>query len=255
MAPSAQPNVSLLAAPLDMPGLNRQRQIRLYLPPDYATSGKRYPVLYMHDGQNLFDAATSYAGEWEVDETMNALSKAGQLDLIVVGVDNGGAKRMTELDPWDNPTYGKAEGEQYMEFVVKVVKPLIDATYRTLPERANTGVMGSSMGGFISHYAIERYPEVFSKAGLFSPSYWVNDTQMFDLVTSHPAPKDTRIYMLMGGSEGGPMVPDAQRMASLLKQSGHPEANLTLKITPGGTHSETFWRGEFRQAVLWMFAK
>jgi predicted alpha/beta superfamily hydrolase len=182
---TAQANVSLLKEELIIPGLNRKRQIRLYLPPNYASSGQRYPVLYMHDAQNLFDVATAYAGEWKVDETMNALSKAGKLDLIVVGIDNGQDKRMTELNPWSNAQFGAGEGKEYVEFIVKVVKPLIDRQYRSKPDRINTAIMGSSMGGLISHYAINQYPDVFSKAGIFSPSYWIAGAA-FDLIASNP---------------------------------------------------------------------
>lgn len=253
-ASTALSGVSLLASELDMSGLDRKRQVRLYLPPGYATSGKRYPVLYMHDGQNLFDAATSYAGEWNVDETLDALSKDGKLELIVVGIDNGQQKRMTELNAWTHPRFGTAEGQQYMDFIVKVVKPLIDRDYRTLPDRANTAIMGSSMGGLISHYAINQYPDVFSKAGVFSPAYWTA-APVYDFVTAKPVPKDARLYMLMGSEEGGEMVPDVQRMASRIAQTGHPPANLTMKIVAGAKHNEGFWSSEFRQAVLWLFAQ
>jgi predicted alpha/beta superfamily hydrolase len=249
---TALPGVSLLAAQLEMPGLGRKREVRMYLPPGYANSGKRYPVLYMHDGQNLFDAATSYAGEWKVDETLDELAKAGPLELIVVGIDNGGEKRMTELNAWDNPGFGAAEGRQYMDFIVDVVKPLVDRTYRTLPDRANTAIMGSSMGGLISHYAINQYPQVFSKAGIFSPAYG-QAAPVYGYVAAHPAPKDARLYMLMGEKEGGSMVPDVERMAAVVRQAGHPGNNLVLKIVPDAQHNEGFWSGEFREAVLWMF--
>jgi predicted alpha/beta superfamily hydrolase len=198
---TALPGVRLLPEQLEIPGLNRKRQVRMYLPPGYATSGKRYPVLYMHDAQNLFDDATSYAGEWKVDETLDALSKEGKLELIVVGIDNGGDKRMTELNAWDSARFGQAEGKQYTDFVVKTLKPMIDSQYRTLPDRANTAIMGSSMGGLASHYAIAQYPQVFSKAGVFSPAYWTAPAS-FDFVGTHPLPKDARVYLLMGEKEG-----------------------------------------------------
>jgi len=250
---TALPNVSLLSSLLDMPGLDRKRQVRIYLPPNYAQSGRRYPVLYMHDGQNLFDDATSYVGEWKVDETLNALSKAGKLDLIVVGIDNGQEKRMTELNAWDSPRFGAAEGRAYMDFVVNVVKPLIDSSYRTLPDRANTAIMGSSMGGLISHYAIAQYPSVFSKAGVFSPAYWTAPTS-FEFFASRPVPRDARIYLLMGELEGDSMVPDVQRMAQVLRQAGHPADRTVLKIVPGARHNEGFWSEEFGQAIEWLFA-
>ncbi len=250
---TALPGVSLLGEPLAMPGLERKRQLRLYLPPGYATSGKRYPVLYMHDGQNLFDAATAYAGEWKVDETLDALAKEGKLELIVVGIDNGQEKRMTELNAWDNDKIGKGEGREYTDFIVKTVKPMIDKQYRTLPDREHTAIMGSSMGGLASHYALVQYPQVFSKAGVFSPAYWTAQPS-FAFVASNPVPKDARVFMLMGGKEGPQMNADVKRMAEVVKKTGHPAANTVLKIVPKAEHNEVFWAGELREALLWMFA-
>jgi alpha-glucosidase len=252
-ASTALPGVSLLPELLEIPGLNRKRQIRMYVPPGYATSNKRYPVLYMHDAQNLFDDATSFVGEWKVDETLDALSKEGKLELIVVGIDNGGDKRITELNAWDNPRFGAAEGRQYTDFIVNTLKPYIDAKYRTLPDRAHTAIMGSSMGGLASHYAIAQYPQVFSKAGVFSPAYWTA-TPSFDFMAQHPLPKDARVYLLMGEKEGDSMVPDVQRMADVVRASGHPAANTVLKIVPEQKHNEGFWSSELREALLWMFA-
>lgn len=250
---TALPGVSLLPEQLEIPGLNRKRQIRLYLPPGYATSSKRYPVLYMHDAQNLFDDATAFAGEWKVDETLDALSKEGKLELIVVGIDNGADKRITELNAWDNTRFGPAEGRQYTDFIVKTLKPLIDATYRTLPGRAHTAIMGSSMGGLASHYAIAQYPQVFGKAGVFSPAYWTA-APAFDFMAAHPLPQDARVYLLMGEQEGESMVPDVQRMAGVVRASGHPAQNTVLRIVPEQKHNEQFWSGELREALLWMFA-
>lgn len=249
---TASSGVSLLGEPLAMPGLERSRQLRLYLPPGYATSTKRYPVLYMHDGQNLFDTATAYAGEWRVDETLDALAKEGKLELIVVGIDNGGDKRMTELNAWDNPQFGPGENRAYTDFLVNTVKPLIDRQYRTLPDRANTAIMGSSMGGLASHYALVQYPEVFGKAGVFSPAYWTAQPS-FGFVAGKPAPRDARVYLLMGEKEGPQMNADVKRMAEVVRRSGHPVENTVLKIVPGAEHNEAFWAGELREALLWMF--
>lgn len=250
---TAQANVSLLAEQLAMPGLSRTRQIRIYVPPNYANSDKRYPVLYMHDAQNLFDNATAYAGEWNVDETMNALSKAGKLELIVVGIDNGGSKRMTELNPWPSTQTGAPEGKEYVDFIVNVVKPLIDKQYRSKPDSANTAIMGSSMGGLISHYAINQYPQVFSKAGIYSPSYWIASASI-DFIASMPSAKDARLYLATGEIEGGTQVPDVQRAYATILKSGHPASNVNLKIVARAEHNEKFWSGDFEQAVLWLFA-
>ena len=252
-ASTASSGVSLLGEPLAMPGLERKRQLRIYLPPGYATSNKRYPVLYMHDGQNLFDNATAYAGEWKVDETLDALAREGKLEMIVVGIDNGQDKRMTELNAWDNEQFGKGEGQAYTDFIVKTVKPMIDRQYRTLAGRAHTAIMGSSMGGLASHYALVQYPQVFSKAGVFSPAYWTAQPS-FDFVAAKPVPKDARVFLLMGEKEGPQMNADVKRMAQVMKQTGHPAANTVLKLVPGAEHNEAFWAGELREALLWMFA-
>ena len=249
---TAQPNVHVLPTPFVIPGLNRERTVRIYLPPGYERSMRRYPVLYMHDGQNLFDDATAYAGEWGVDETLNALAKSRGLRLIVVGIDHGGAERVHELNPWDNTQYGKGEGEQYMAFVVDVLKPWIDQRYRTQPESRHTAIMGSSMGGLISSFAISRYREVFGGAGIFSPAYWLAP-QVFDYVASHPPPPAARLYFYAGGSESDSMVPDMKRMVALLERAGLPPRSLAVEVNPVGRHDEGAWRAEFPRAVAWLF--
>jgi predicted alpha/beta superfamily hydrolase len=251
---TAQANVQVLPTPFRIPGLNRERIVRLYLPPDYQRSGRRYPVLYMHDGQNLFDEATAYAGEWGVDEALNALARAGGFGLIVVGIDNAGAERIHELNAWDNPQFGKGEGADYMAFIVEVLKPWIDAHYRTRADRRHTAIMGSSMGGLISSYALSRYPQVFGKAGIFSPAYWLAP-QVFADTEAHPPFADTRVYFYAGGSESEDMVPGTKRMAALLVRSGLPAGNLSLNIDPVGRHNEAAWRAEFPRAIAWLFAR
>jgi predicted alpha/beta superfamily hydrolase len=250
---TAGPGVSLWPALLQIPKLNRERQVRIYLPPGYATSHKRYPVLYMHDAQNIFDDATSYVGEWHVDETLDQLAKEGKLEVIVVGIDHGNDKRLNELNPWANARFGAGEGREYMDFIVKVVKPLVDKTYRTLPDRAHTAIMGSSMGGLISHYAITEYPQVFSKAGVFSPAYWTAPAS-YGYIAAKPLPKDARVFMLMGGEEGDSMVPDVKVMADVMRKTGLPADHFTLKIVPGEHHNEKFWSTQFGEAVQWLFA-
>ena len=248
---TAQPNVHVLP-PMKIPGLGRERTIRLYLPPGYETSAKRYPVLYMHDGQNLFDAATSFLGEWEVDESLNALARERGLELIVVGIDNGGEHRLQELTAWDNAKTGKAEGAAYTAFIVDVVKPYIDAHYRTQRDRRHTAIMGSSLGGLISHYAITRYPQVFGKAGLFSPSYW-HAPDAYTYMESHPLPHDAKLYFYCGGREDEHMVPDMQRMATLVRQTGLPQERIAVDVDVDAQHNEAAWRKEFPRAVLWLF--
>lgn len=251
-APSAGPRVAVLPTPLTLPRLERPRTLRLYLPPGYEQQPqRRYPVLYMHDGQNLFDDATAYAGEWGVDETLDALARRHGFEAIVVGIDHGGEHRMTELNPWSHPRLGPGEGEDYLRFVVEVVKPWVDARYRTLPGPRHTAVMGSSMGGLMSHYAIHRHPEVFGMAGVFSPAYWTAPA-MFDFAQARPLPAGARVYLYMGGGEGREMVADVQRMHALVARSA-PAVRSVLKVVPGAPHNEGAWRTELPEALAWMF--
>lgn len=251
---TALANVAVLTPALPMPGLHRARTLRIYLPPGYVGSATRYPVLYMHDGQNLFDDATSFVGEWGVDESLNWLAKSIQLELIVVGIDHGAEKRMNELSPWGNEKFGIPEGEEYMKFIVGVVKPYIDSHYRTLPTRENTAIMGSSMGGLISQYAIFQFPHIFSKAGIFSPSYWYSE-QSYIQAASRTLPVDSRLYWMMGGKEGAKAVDDTRRMFALVQGKGLPMENVFLNIVPEAGHNETAWRAEFPRAVVWLFGK
>ncbi|WP_422355956.1 alpha/beta hydrolase [Roseivirga pacifica] len=248
---TASQNVHIVEKEFDIPGLERNRQIRVYLPPEYEGSAKSYPVLYMHDGQNLFDNATSFVGEWGVDEILDSLYYSAGLELIVVGVDNGGANRIHELTAWNHEKYGKAEGQAYMSFIVSTIKPYVDEHYRTKPGRSNTAIMGSSLGGLITHYAVFQYPEVFSKAGILSPSYWWGEGP-FEQVQEQALPNNTRLYLLMGGKEGDEMLSSFNRMVDLMKAQGLSK-NVTSKVNPEGEHNEQFWNTEFATAVMWLF--
>ena len=250
---TAGPGVHVLAQRVAMPGLGRERTVRLYLPPSYESAPqRRYPVIYMHDAQNLFDDATSFAGEWGVDETLDELARTRGFEAIVVGIDHGDGERIHELSPWTNPKYGPAQGEQYMAFVVDVVKPFVDARYRTQPGRESTAIAGSSMGGLISHYALLRYPQVFGKAAILSPSYWFAG-EVYTQTAAHPWPSGTRTYFYIGGREGDESVPDVDRMIALLRTQAHAAGDIALHVEPGAEHSERAWRAEFPRAVAWLF--
>jgi predicted alpha/beta superfamily hydrolase len=255
-ASTASKNVHIFSEKFFMPQLNRERKIWVYLPPNYGNSSKKFPVLYMHDGQNVFDNKTSYAGEWEVDETLNRLSKNYGLNVIVIGIDNGNEYRFGEYSPWDNETYGKAEGDTYLEFIVKTLKPAIDKTYRTKTASKNTAIMGSSMGGLISHYAGLKYPEVFGKVGVFSPSFWYSESS-FKFAKNHSKMKHSKMYFLVGSKEGKEfgydMAKDMESMVEVMKANGFKKNNLYSKIVPDGIHSESFWRAEFENAIRWLF--
>ncbi|MBW8847977.1 MAG: alpha/beta hydrolase [Burkholderiales bacterium] len=252
-APStALPSVRVLPEPLAMPGLNRSRTLRLCLPPSYDREPqRRYPVIYMHDGQNLFDAATSYAGEWGVDETMAQLAQDTGFEAIVVGIDNGAEKRNAEMAPYDHGELGKAEGGPYLDFVVKTVKPFIDTGWRTRPEREHTALIGSSLGGLISHAALLWHGEVFGRYGLFSPSYWAAP-QLFDATAAARLPAGSVVHLYCGGRESASMVPLAQRMHSVLARQ-LPPSQLSLNVVADAGHNEAAWRAELPAALRALF--
>ncbi|NCC72902.1 MAG: hypothetical protein EOM06_05850 [Sphingobacteriia bacterium] len=249
---TAAENVSIMDDAFYMPQLDRYRRIWLYLPPGYETSGKSYPVLYMHDGQNLFDNATSFAGEWEVDETLNTFHENGKEVPIVVGIENGGEHRIAEYTPWVNPQYGGGDGDQYSGFIAETLKPYIDSNYRTKPEREHTGVMGSSLGGLISHYIVLKYQHIFSKAGVFSPSFWFSDssyTYAFETGKMQPI----NYYMMGGTNENAGLEDEMQLMMDTMIAAGFDSSGLHLKIVPGGQHNESLWRSQFAEAWQWLF--
>jgi predicted alpha/beta superfamily hydrolase len=131
---------------LSSPQLGDARDILVYLPPSYADAGRRFPVLFMQDGQNLFDEATSYAGEWQVDETLERLSWAG-IEAIVVGISNAGSRRYAEYTPFADDQGEGGEGDRYLAFLLESVKPCVDREFRTAPGRDQTGIAGSSLRG------------------------------------------------------------------------------------------------------------
>ena len=253
---TAGPGVQPYSPPMAMPGLDRQRRVQVYLPPGYATSGKRYPVLYMHDGQNVFDDRTSFVGEWGVDESLDELARTQGLELIVVAIEHGNEHRINELKPWADPKYGKGEADEYLRFLVEVVKPWTDANYRTRPGRKYTGILGSSLGGLASWYAAFRYPKVFGRIGVFSPSYWIAP-QAFELERQQRLPRNTRMYQVTGGREGDKedaeeTVAMSTRMETALRND-QPRLELRSVVVPGGEHNEKSWRAQFPAAVQYLF--
>lgn len=237
---TASANVHIIDTAFLIPQLKRTRRVWIYLPPDYATDKKKhFPVLYMHDGQNVFDDATSYSGEWGVDEYLDSIS--GQ--CIVVAVDHGGSKRLNEYNPYDNEKFGKGEGNAYTDFLVKTLKPYIDQHYRTLKDKNNTSVAGSSMGGLISLYAVLKYPDVFGGAGIFSPAFWISGTKIFDDIKAKAPKVKARIYFYGGRLEGETMVPDLQKAYDLMHR--YSKSPLSIRIAEDGKHNEPTWRKEF----------
>ncbi|NHM05675.1 alpha/beta hydrolase [Flavobacterium sp. CYK-4] len=252
---TAASNVQILSNAFGIPQLSTTRRIWLYLPPDYDTSAKNYPVLYMQDGQNLFDNLTSFSGEWQVDETLNNLFNQGDYGAIVVGIDNGGGERLNEYSPWVNPSYGGGDGEEYAAFLVNTLKPYIDANYRTRPEPAMSALIGSSMGALIATYTACEYPNVFRKVGNLSPAYWfaLNDMNAYINTFAPSVLQNHRMYFVCGTTESSTMVPNVNTVKNNLMGKGLTAANTFTKFDSYGTHSENYWKGEFGATYTWLF--
>ena len=259
---TASSSVSVLSDSFPIPQLGRTRRVWLYLPPDYHTSRRRYPVLYVHDGQNVFDAATSFAGEWGVDETLDSLHARGDVGAIVVAVDNGGAHRLDEYSPWRSadPRLGGGEGDAYVEFLVRTLKPYVDRRYRTRPDRRHTAILGSSMGGLISLYAALKHPEVFGAAGVFSCACWVARPALYAYARRarwSPARPAPRLYFVVGALEPphGQPARDQRELVDTLAAARVPVRTAVRSLTRAdGRHAEWFWRREFPAAYRWLFA-
>ncbi len=246
---TATAQVHILDTAFYMPQLNRYRRIWIYLPEDYDQNKKEYfPVLYMQDGQNLFNEMTAPFGEWGVDECLDTLEPKLHKDCIVIGIDNSD-KRMTEYNPYDEEKYGKGEGKQYVDFLAQTLKPFIDAHYRTEKDAIHTFVAGSSMGGLISLYAVMQYPQVFGAAGIFSPALWLVP-QMTDELKKTNFPTHPRFYFYCGGKESETMVSDMQKAEAAINAKNC--CTVTEYISPTAQHNEMYWRKYFPGFFIWL---
>jgi len=242
--------VLVIDTAFSIPQLARTRRIWAYLPPDYHTSRKKYPVIYMHDGQNLFDSYTSGYGEWGVDEVMDSLYIQKAPMAIIIGIDHGGSDRLTEYNPWSNERFGEGNGNEYADFLAQTLKPFIDKKFRTLPAAKHTAVAGSSMGGLISMYAAAKYPAVFGKAGVFSPSFWIAPEVYAFVAKRDPARQ--KYYFVAGDLESKEMVPDMRKMYDQLLNQGLSPKQVAFKHAADGRHSEWFWHREFPDFYKWI---
>lgn len=247
---------------LDAPSELGAREIVVHLPPSYepgADDPRRYPVLYFHDGQNVFDERTSYVGKWAADETLEALSRDG-IEAIAVAVPNKGAARMDEYNPWRERsrfTSGRmsgGKGDAYMDWLATAVKPLIDRSFPTRVEREATGLAGSSMGGLISLYGLVAKPKVFGMALAMSPSIMWHDYGILLLIEQGRMPR-SRIYIDMGGREWRGGLDDGRRLRDTLVACGFVEgSDLNYVEEPYAPHNETAWARRLPDALRFLLA-
>lgn len=239
----------LVSSPWHSPQLKNEREVLVYLPPSYREGPARYPVLYMHDAQNLFDRHVGFGGqEWEVDETLTRLSEEDEdLEVMVVALAHMDKHRIREYNPFPHSWHGR--GDKYLKFLVETVKPQIDREFRTRPEPAYTGILGSSMGGLISLYAFFAYPQVFGLAGAMSPSLWLAHGAIYPYVQK-AAVNPGKIYI-----DNGTHEMSARRMYRLLQEKGY-KPDLTLKYVreEGGEHTESAWARRLPEALRFLLS-
>ena len=234
------------------------RDVLVWLPPVYGTEPeRRFPVLYLHDGQNLLDGRTSYvAGRtWRAHTTADRLTREALIEpLILVGINNTGLRRMAEYTPGRDKRLGGGEGPLYARLLVDELKPLIDGSLRTKTDHMNTGLAGSSLGGLITLATGLDYPQIFGKLGVLSPSVWWNGRDILGRVgTARPEPRP-RIWLDMGMSEGLRHLRDSDVLHSRLLSRGWREGvDLRYMRVAGGLHDEDAWARRFGRVLQWLF--
>jgi predicted alpha/beta superfamily hydrolase len=250
------------------PELGNTRDLFVHLPPSYPDGRREWPVLYFQDGQNLFDAFASYAGEWEVDETMTALALEG-IEAIVVGVANRGRERIDEYSPFFEPSVGGGKAAAYMQFLAETVKPLVDAEFKTTRDRAGTGLVGSSLGGLVALWGLFERPRVFGLVAALSPSVLFARGALNAYLAGQPR-VDARIYLDVGTLEGPPgmggallarllprpYVSRVRETRRLLASMGYREGEDLMYVEErGGRHSEACWGRRLPQALRFLLKR
>lgn len=233
------------------------RDLIVYLPEEYDQTRRSYPVLYLHDGQNLFDGQTSYiAGRtWDVHETADNLIAAREVEpLIIVGIYNTGEHRIREYTPTNDPKYGGGEANLYGRMLIEEIKPFIDRTYRTRQGPQHTGLGGSSLGGLVTLYLGMLRPDIFGRLAVLSPSVWWDAKRILTFVTeARPVPRP-RIWLDMGTREGKRTLQDTEALHALLvKQGWRDGVDLMYMRVPGGTHDESAWAARVGPFLRFLF--
>jgi len=253
------------------PQLDNERDVFVYLPPSYANGEKSYPVVYMHDGQNLFDHFSSFSDEWQVDEAMTILAE-NACEAIIVGLPNLGEERIREYNPYSHPQNKQivAKGDAYIRFIIETVKPLIDSEFRTLKQAEHTGIAGSSLGGLISLYGFLHYQNIFGFCGALSPAYWFADGGLLKSIEEYSV-GNGKIYLDIGTLEGvspnntgkdrdvecesqdNVYVCDVRSLRDTLLNKGYRLNETLIYIEDeGARHNEQAWARRFPTAIRYL---
>jgi predicted alpha/beta superfamily hydrolase len=230
------------------PQLRNRRPVDVYLPDGYGADRRRYPVVYLQDGQNLSDPSIAFGGNtWQLDDGLRWLYGRG-LEPIIVGVHNTGPRRLAEYSPFPDRRHGGGAGLRYLNFLADTVKPRIDAAYRTRRDRDSTVIGGSSMGGLISLYAFFRRPSPFGHAVVMSPSIWFGGREILRFVERTRATRG-RLYLDVGTAEGAGTLKDVRALAKLLRSKGASRDTLKYVEAQGHQHREADWAWRLPSAL------
>ena len=237
--------------------LRNQRDIVVYVPPDYDQQPeRRYPVLYLHDGQNLFDAATAFNGQdWHVSQTADYAISGGLIaPLIIVGIANTGKSRLREYTPTSVPRLGGGRADRYAKFLIEEVKPFVDRDYRTRLESSQTGIGGSSLGGLVSIYLGLKFSNVFGKIAALSPSVWWNQRVILRFAQAAPVDPRPRIWLDIGTREGPRIVDDVEKFRDVLLTKGWQcDRDLHYERVEGAEHNEAAWAARVGPFLQFLF--
>jgi predicted alpha/beta superfamily hydrolase len=239
--------------------LSRERDVTVYLPPGYDEAAEPLPVLYMHDGQNLFEPERAHVPgqHWRVGETLDAMVSEGRVPpLIVVGIDNTGMSRLQEYTPTTDARLGGGLAGRYGRFIVEELKPFIDRSYRTRADPAGTALGGSSLGGLVTLHIGFTSPGVFGALVAMSPSVWWDRRMILSTIRRTRPRPPVRIWADMGTAEGRRALDDARMLKAALVGAGWtPGVDLHYAEYEGGSHSETAWAARFGAVALWLFGR
>jgi predicted alpha/beta superfamily hydrolase len=249
--PNFLPQVQLISDEFEIPQLNKTRKIWALLPYDYDKTAERYPVMYLQDAQNLFNETAQY-GNWEIDKKLAVMSEYKIGKIIIIAIEHAEEDRIKEYNV-GKTLLGKGQGKKYIRFVTETLKPFVDSNFRTKTEREHTGIGGSSMGGLVSVFSGLRYPQVYGKLMIFSPSLWV--VPKLKIYSDSTNNDDTKIYLYAGGNESETLIEEVQNFKNNMISSEFikDKMKINLSINMHGKHTETYWSDEFPKAIEWLF--
>ena len=250
---SFAPIIETIEEDYEIPHLNATRKISALLPYDYYDSKKHYPVLYLQDGQNLFNPSAPF-GDWAIDKTLEKLSTEGLKDIVIIAVDHGEKERILEYLPYFNHRFGQGKGKHYVAFMREKLMPYVNRKYRIHDHFSQIGIGGSSMGGLISLYAGLAHPDIFGKMMIFSPSLWISKIIYYQTQSFKPKP-GSKTFLYAGGKESLDHLPNVEELQRLLskKSKDYPFYQLKTVINMDGEHKEIYWKEQFPEAVKYLF--